>query len=307
MIYDVGIIGGASAGLTAAIYTARKKLNTIILTKQIGGQSLLTDSIENFPGFEQISGAEMIEKIRAQAEKYNNVDIKEDAIVEKISKTENIFTLSLIGGEIIQVRSVIIATGRSPRRLDVPGEKEFEKKGVTFCAICDAPFFEGKDVAVAGSGNSGLKSALDLIKYANKVYVLEYGDRIMGDEIMQEELRRSGKVEFILNVKIRELAGGNFMEKIIFQNRESEEKTELAVSGIFINVGWSPATGFLKGFVGLNNQGEVIVDHKTGQASVSGVFAAGDVADSKYKQCVIAAGEGATAALSAYEYLSGRL
>lgn len=306
MIYDVGIIGGASAGLTAAIYTARKKLNTIILTKQVGGQSLLTDSIENFPGFEQISGMEMTEKIRAQVEKYD-VKIQEGAAVEKISRIDNFFEILLIGGEVIQAKSVIIATGRSPRRLDVLGEKEFEKKGVTFCAICDAPFFEGKDVAVAGSGNSGLKSALDLIKYANKVYVLEYGDRIMGDEIMQEELRRSGKVEFILNAKIRELAGENFMEKIIFQNRESEEITELAVSGIFINVGWSPATGFLKGFIDLNDQGEIIVDHKTGQTSVPGVFAAGDVADSKYKQCVIAAGEGATAALSAYEYLSGRI
>lgn len=303
MIYDLIIIGGASAGLTAGIYAARKKLNAIILTKQVGGQSLLTETIENFPGFLTISGRELSVKMREQCEKYG-VQIKEGVEVEQIEKVGANFILKPKDGEKIETKSIVIATGKHHRKLGIPGEKEFENKGVAFCTICDAPMFGGKTVAVAGAGNSGLTAAWDLAKYAEKVYVMSYESEIAGDEWLQERLRKIGKVEFITDAEIKEIKGKNFVEKIVYDDTKAGVEKELAVSGVFINIGWVPMTGFLKGFVKLNEEGEIVINPATNETSVEGVFAAGDVTDIKYKQCIIAAGEGAKSALSAYEYLS---
>lgn len=297
MVYDVAIIGGGPAALTAGIYAARKKLKTIILTKQIGGQSLLAEYIENFPGFERISGQELIEKMRTQNEKYG-VEIRENGGAESIEKRGENFLIN----SIVEARSIIVATGKNPRRLNVPGEKEFEGRGISFCSTCDAPLFDKKEVAVIGGGNSGLAAALDLVKYANKVYVLKFTPKITGDEWMMEELKKTGRVEFIIDVEIKEIKGKKFVESVVYSNKDGEN--ELKIDGIFINIGWIPATEFLKEFVDLNKGGEIIVDPKTNETSVKGVFGAGDVTDVKYKQCVIAAGEGAKAALSVYKYLN---
>jgi len=303
MLYDLAIIGGATAGLSAAIYAGRKKLTTVILTKEIGGQSLLTETIENFPGFESISGRELIKKMEAQVKKYG-VEIKDGLEVESILKKEDFFEIKIKNFEdTFLVKSIIIATGKNYKRLNIPGEKEFENKGVSFCSICDAPLFQDKDVAVIGGGNSGLNSALDLLKYANKIFVLEAGPKIRGDELLQEKLKESGKVEFFVNVQPQEILGKNFVEKIVYNDLEKGEIKELEVGGVFINIGWEPATKFLKGFVNLNEWGEIIINPKTNESSVLGVFAAGDCTDTLYKQCVIAAGEGAKAALSVYNYL----
>lgn len=318
MIYDVIIIGGSPAGLTAGIYIARKKLNAVVLTKNVGGQCLLTDTIENFPGFDLISGRELSEKMRAQTEKYG-VSVKEGVEVESIEKKNGNFLINLKGEEKavkpplggltakqnMQARAIIIATGKSPNKLRISGEKEFENKGVSFCTTCDAPLFAGKDVAVIGGGNSGLNAALDLVKYANKVYILEYGPKIIGDELLQERLKQSGKAEFFVNAEAMEIRGDSFVEKIIYQDKKSGGTKEIFVGGVFVNAGWLPATGFLSTQCGvdLNEKREIIINPKTNETSVQGIFAAGDVTDVKYKQCVIAAGEGAKAALSAYEYL----
>mgnify|MGYP001560239340 CR=1 FL=1 len=302
MIYDLVIIGGATSGLTAGIYAARKKLNAVILTKEIGGQTLQTESIENFPGFEKISGPELIDKMKEQVLKYG-LPLKSGTEVKSISKIGDIFEIVANISDEIKAKSVIIATGKNPRRLNVPGEKEFENRGVVYCSTCDAPLFGGKTVVVAGGGNSGLNSAYDLLKYANNIYVMESDGKIRGDEFLQERLKMSGKVEFITGAEIKEIKGNGFMEKIVYFDKKSGQTKELAAQGIFVNIGWSPAVGFLKDFVKLNDYGEVIVDLKTNQTSVPGVFASGDVTDIKYKQCVIAASEGAKAALSAYDYL----
>ncbi len=303
MIYDVVIIGGASAGLTAGIYAARKKLNAIILTKQIGGQSLLAERIENFPGIESISGKDLIDNMRKQVEKYG-VSAREDEEVESIKKKGEVFLIKLRKGKDIEAKTIIVATGKSYRHLDIPGVKKFENKGVSFCTTCDAPFFEGKNVAVIGGGNSALNAALDLVKYANKIYVLARGPKIKGDELLQEKAKQSGKVEFLVNTELKEIGGSAFVEKIIYKDKEEEKEKELEVAGVFINIGWMPATGFLDNLVELNKEGEIIIDSKTNATSVKGIFAAGDVTDVKYKQCVIAAGEGAKAALSAANYLA---
>lgn len=302
MIYDVAIIGGASAGLTAGIYTGRKKLNTIMLTKKVGGQALLTNSIENYPGFDFVTGNELTNKTREQAEKYS-LEIKEGIEVEKIEKKKEVFYINTKNGEVFESKAIIIATGKNPRKLNVPGEKEFENKGVSFCATCDGPLFAGKDVAVIGGGNSGLENAVDLTKYANKVYIITHGPKFRGDEIFQENLRKSGKAEFILNGETLKIKGNDFVEGIVYKDKITGEEKELNVGGVFVSIGWIPATDFLKGFVDLNEYGEVIIDHKTTGASVPGVFAAGDVSDVLYKQFVVAAAEGAKAALSAHNYI----
>jgi len=293
MIYDVAIIGGGPAGLTAGIYAARKKLKTVILAKQIGGQPLLCDLIENYPGFEKISGKELIDKMLAQNKKYG-VEIREDEEIKTIAKQDDIFLINSL-----EAKTIIIATGRNPRRLNVPGEKEFEGKGVSYCTTCDAPLFAGKDVAVIGSGNSGLYSAGDLLKYAQKIYVLESLSKIMGDEWMAEELKKGGKVEFILGAEVKEIKGSKFVEKIIYNNDK-----EIDVGGVFISVGWIPAAGFAKDFLEMNEDGEIIIDPKTNETSVKGVFGAGDATNTKHKQLVVAAAEGAKAALSVYGYLA---
>lgn len=302
MTYDLIIIGGATTGLTAGIYAARKKLNALIVTEEVGGQTLLTDNIENYPGFESVSGHELINKIKNQVKKYG-LPIMEGKEVESVEKSGDLFAVKIKGGEALSAKTIIIATGKNPRRLNVPGENEFENKGVVYCSTCDAPLFGGKDVVVAGGGNSGLNSAFDLLKYANKIYVMESSDKFLGDEFLQEKLRQSDKVEFITNADIKEIKGGGFMEKVVYFDKKENKEKELTAQGIFVNIGWIPATNFIKGFVELNNWGEVVIDPKTNQTSVKGVFAAGDATDVKYKQCVIAAGEAAKAALSVYEYL----
>ena len=302
MIYDVVIIGGAMAALSAAIYAARKKIHTVILTAKIGGQSLLTDNIENYPGFKLISGGELIQKVKEQAENLG-VEIKEGKTIKEIKKSGDNFEVKAEDGEIFQTRAIIIATGKKPRHLNVPGEQEFIGKGVSFCSICDAPLFGGKDVVVVGGGNAGLESAMDLTKYANKIYVLEFSPKIMGDESTQEKLRQSGKTEFIANAQVKEIKGNKFAESLIYEDRQSGEKKELKAGGVFVNIGQIPATDFVKNTVQLNERGEIIIDPKTNQTSVKGIFAAGDATDIPFKQCVIAAGEGAKAALNVYNYL----
>ena len=302
MIYDLVIIGGATSGLTAGIYAARKKLNAVILTKEIGGQTLQTESIENFPGFEKISGSGLIDKIKEQVQKYG-LPIKSGVEVKSISKTDDIFEIAANIPDEIKAKSVIIATGKNPRRLNISGEKEFENKGVVYCSTCDAPLFGGKTVVVAGGGNSGLNSAFDLLKYAVKIYVMENSGKIIGDEFLQEKLKASGKVEFMTGVEIKEIKGGGFMEEIVYLDKKSGEEKALKAQGLFVNVGWSPSSAFAKGFLKTNEYEEIVIDLKTNETSVKGVFASGDVTDVKYKQCVIAAGEGAKAALSAYDYL----
>ncbi len=305
MIYDLAIIGGATSGLTAGIYAARKKLNAVILTKEVGGQTIQTESIENFPGFENISGTELIGKIKAQVLKYG-LPIKSGAGVSSISKKDGLFEIETEKNEKIISKSVIIATGKNPRRLNVPGEKEFENKGVVYCSTCDAPLFGGKDVVVAGGGNSGFGSAFDLLKYANNIFVMESMDKLKGDELMRDKLKASGKVVFMTSVDIKEVRGSKFLEEIVYLDKKTGEEKILKAQGLFVSVGWSPSSSFVKGFADVNEYGEIIINQKTNETSVGGVFASGDVTDIKHKQCVIAAGEGAKAALSAYEYLKNK-
>jgi len=300
MLYDLIIIGAGPAGLTAGIYAGRKKINAIILTKQIGDQSL-GYTIENYPGIPKIMGMELVEKMKEQVGKYG-IEIKENIAIKSIEKKNEKFLIKAESGS-FEAKAVIIATGKISKKLDVPGAREFENRGVSFCTICDAPLFAGKNVAVIGGGNTALISAMDLLPYAEKIYVLQHRERFIGDEIMQEKLKKSGKAELIVNAEISEIKGKNFVEKIIYEDLSLKNKKELEVGGVFVNIGHIPNISFVKNFLDLNEKEEIIIEPETTETSVKGIFAAGDVTNIPYKQYIIAAAEGAKSALSAYHYI----
>ena len=200
-------------------------------------------------------------------------------------------------------KSIIIASGRDPRPLEVPREKEFLGRGVSYCTTCDAPLFQDKTVAIIGGGNAGFEAALELTKYCPKIYILEVSSKVGADEINQERAKNSGKIEVILNAKVKEIKGKEKVTSLIYENLHKKEKKELPVEGVFVEIGSIPATGFLKDLVDFNEQDEIKINPKTCETKTPGLFAAGDVTDVKDKQIIVAAGEGAKAALSAYEYL----
>ncbi len=304
MIYDIIIIGADAAGLTAGIYAGRKKMKVVILTKQVGGQSFYSSNIENYPGFSSIFGAELISKTRSQVEKFG-MTIKEDAEVVSVEKENGGFSV-LANGEKYRAKSILIASGKKQRSLGVKGEEEFFGKGVSVCAICDAPFYQDKDVAVAGGGDSALESVYDLLKYARKIYLINHSEKFKGDEIMLANIKEIGKTEIITSGEIKKIMGTKFVESLVYEDLKTGKMKELKVGGVFVNIGHIPNSGFVKNLVKLNEIGEIVIDPKTNATSVPGIFAAGDVTDVKYKQFVIAAAEGAKALLSAAEYLKKR-
>jgi len=305
MLYDLIIIGGGPAGITAGIYAVRKKLNTLIITKEWGGQITRANEIQNWPGIKNISGIELINKMVDHLKAYDSVlEIREGKEVIDLEKKGDCFIVR-DNDEEFQAKAVIIATGKIPRSLNIPGEEKFKGKGVSVCATCDAPLFKDKVVAVIGGGNAGLDTALDLTKYASKVYVLEFLEQIKGDPITKEKLEKTGKVEFYTNVAAKEIKGDKFVESLIYEDRETGEDKELKVDGMFIAIGLAPNAGFAAGLVEFNEAGEIKVDSEN-KTKTPGLFAAGDITDVKYEQVIIACGEGAKAALSVYDYLKNR-
>lgn len=301
-IYDLIIIGGGPAGITAGIYAARKKIKTLMLTKDFVGQVGKTSSVENWPGADSISGIELIESFKSHIKQFDT-EIKSNEEVKKIKKEGAVFEVSTLKKDNFQAKTVIITSGRNPRPLKVPGEDQFMGKGVSYCSTCDAPLFQDKIVAIVGGGNSGFEAALDLEKYSPKIYILEFAPHVKADEVIQERARTSGKISVITNAIVKEIKGNNFVESLVYEDKVSKQPKELKVNGIFVEIGSLPATAFVKDVVDFNERGELKIDHKTCATKTPGLFAAGDVTDVKYKQIIIACGEGAKAALSAYGYL----
>jgi thioredoxin-disulfide reductase len=302
MIYDLIIVGAGPAGTSAGIYAARQKLKTLIISKDIGGQvAKKAVDIENYPGFEKISGPELIKIFENQLKK-NEVEIVTDEIL-KISKPENNFVLDTASGSKYEAAAVIVATGADPRPLEVQGEKEFIGKGVSYCSLCDGPVFRNKVVAVIGGGNSGFESASFLSNYVSKIYILEYSDKPKADLENQNLITRSGKAEIIINAKVLKFEGDGFLKTLVYQDTQTKEEIKLEVQGAFIEIGYSPATAFVKDLVEFSSRDEIMAETETFQTKTPGLFAAGDCNMGKYKQIVTAVGEGAKAALSAYEYI----
>jgi thioredoxin-disulfide reductase len=305
MNYDLIIIGGGPAAMSAGIYAARKKIKTLLIAKQLGGQPAEAWEIENYLGFEKISGVDLAQKFAGHLKKFSaDIEIRERESAEKITKrTANEFEVST-DKNIYQAKAIVVATGSSPRRLNIPGEEKFIGKGVVFCATCDAPLFSGKTVAVAGAGNSGMDAALQLTKYAKKIYLInKYPDLLKGDSLYAEQIKNSPLVEIMNNSLPKEIRGDKFVSGLIIENSQTKENKELSVEGIFVEIGSLPSLQFLGGLVEYNQKGEIIINHENNMSSCAGIFAAGDATNVPHKQIIIAAGEGAKAALGAYYYL----
>ncbi len=297
-VYDVIIVGAGIAGLTAALYASRQGLKTIVIGADLGGQLLLAPEIQNFPGFESIRGFELVRRVESQCRLYG-VEIVFDEVTE-LRREGGFFAVKCSSGEFKSL-ALILACGKAPKELGIPGERELKGRGVSYCVVCDAPLFKGRDVALVSWGQHGLEAADMLASHAKRVYWVFPGERPYEDEDAVRALLSRGNVELVPRAKPLAVKGERKVE-VLAVELASGERRELPVEGVFVEVGYEPRTGFLKGFVELNERGEVVVD-KECRASVPGVFAAGDVTDLPYKQAVIAAGMGATAALSAYRYI----
>lgn len=301
-LYDLIIVGGGPAGLSAAIYAGRRKLNTLIIAKSIGGQMGISDQIENYPGFDFITGFELAGKMFKQAQKWG-VAAKSGEI-EKIKKTKDGFAVFSREGKSFLAHALILSFGLTPRNLEVPGEKELQGRGVTYCATCDGPLFKNKVVAVVGGGNSALESVEYLSKLAQKVYLIHFKDKFSAVPALVERVRSLDNVEFLCCSRVEKINGANKLESVDLvdvQGKRGEQNVK--VDGLFVEIGYQAKTDWLKGFVKLNKQGEII-SSRDGETSRPGVFVAGDCSDSQYKQVVIAAGQGAIAALQAYNYIA---
>lgn len=299
--YDLIIIGAGPAGLSAAIYASRRNLSTLVITKQVGGLMIMTHQVENYPGFNEISGYDLMEKFKDQA-KHLNVEF-EFGEAQKISKEKNQFEVLLDNGKKFIGNSVLLAFGLSHRQLNVPGERELSGKGVNYCATCDGPLYRNKTVAVVGGGNSALDAALYLAGLAKKVYLINRTDQFRAESEMLKRARELSNVEIYCDTQISQIKGDKKVSGVeIYNSLKPELKEELDVEGVFIEIGYQPRTDWLKSFIDISPSGEIIVD-QNGNTSVEGIFAAGDCTNNKYKQIVIAAGDGAKASLEAYKYI----
>jgi len=297
-VYDVLVIGGGVAGLTAALYASRQGLKTMVVTIDVGGQLLTAPMIENFPAASPISGFELANSVLEQAKSFG-AEVSYDEVLE-LRGEKNGFRARTRGGMEYLARAVILAIGKKPRKLGVPGEDKLAGKGVSYCAVCDAPLYRGKRVAVVGWGEQAYEAASILRNYGNEVFVLYSGKPSPGSDLAKRIEELGAKI--IGGVRVEEIKGELMVKSVVFKDLESGEVKELEVDGVFVELGYTADTGWLKGFVKLNERGEIVVDELC-RTSREGVFAAGDVVDFPYKQAVIAAAQGAIAALSACNYL----
>ncbi len=300
-MYDLIIIGGGPAAITAGIYAARKKIKVLLITKDWGGQMVLAPDIDNYTGLSSIKGMELVNKMVAHL-KENELELKEDTEVTEISlKDKDIIEVKTKNGS-YQSKSLIFATGRTPRRINVEGEKEFTGKGISYCAVCDAPLYRDKVVAVIGGGNTGVNTALEVAKYASQVYIMGYRPVPPADEFLHREADEHPKITFYHNTTTLKFKGEQFIKSFVYLDKNDNKEKELEVDGVFITIGSNSNSSLLENVVELNEKKEIKIDcYNT--TSVKNIFAAGDVTDVSHKQIIIAAGEGAKAALNAYNYL----
>ena len=299
-MYELMIIGGGPAGIAAAVYAARKQLKTLLLTIDIGGQINNTWGIENYLGYQFIEGPELINKFQTQMSQFP-IDQKIGEKVSQLKKIKKGFEAITEAGNKYQARVVIFTTGKSPRKLGVPGEKELAGRGVTYCAICDGPVFAGQRVVVVGGGNSALEAALDMVKIAKHVDLVSL-TKLTGDPVLIDRLFGAKNLNTYIEYQTEEIKGKDLVEGVIIKDIKSGEKKTLNVTGVFIEIGMVPNSNAVKELIKLNKWGEVPVSCAC-ETTMPGLYAAGDVTDVPEKQIIVAAGEGAKAALQAHRYL----
>ena len=301
-LYDVTVVGSGPAAVSAGIYAARKGLNVAMVGVKIGGQVLDTNEIENIIGTVLTTGAKFAETLEKHL-KEHEIGFKEGHLVKEIKEDGKDKILVTDDGKSYKTKTVIVATGAKPRSLNIPGEAEYVGKGVHYCSTCDGPFYKGLDVAVIGGGNSGVEAALDLSGIAKSVTLIEFMPELKADKVLQEKLAEQPNVKTILNSATVRVNGNEFVESIVYKSRETDEEKTLNVEGMFVEIGLSPRSEVVKDLVETNKIGEIVINPENNSTSVAGIFAAGDVTNIRQKQIIIAMGEGAKAALGAFEYL----
>jgi alkyl hydroperoxide reductase subunit F len=299
-LYELIIVGGGPAGMTAAVYAARKKINTLLICKDIGGQVVTTSWIENYMGYQYVEGIELMDKFEQQLKQFP-IERQTGVEVNQVEVSKGGFTLKTGSGGSFKTKSVIVATGKKPRQLNVPGEKELLGRGVSYCAICDGPLFSGETVVVAGGGNSALEAVSDLLRIAVKVYsVTEVG--FTGDAVLIAKVENQDKLSVFNRYRIVEIRGSDKVEATVIESVQTGEQQVLEARGVFVEIGLIPNSSLVQGLNILNISHEIEINCKC-ETGIPGLFAAGDVTSTPEKQIIIAAGEGAKAALQAHRYL----
>lgn len=300
---DVAIVGGGPAGLTAGLYLCRAKIDAVLLELQLpGGQAVYSPMIENYPGFPQgIPGAELIEKMKEQADRFG-LETRTFAGVSRVINGGPEKGLEMEDGSVVRARAVVIASGRSPRKMGIPGEEEFSGRGISYCATCDGPLFRDRVVMVIGGGDAAVEESLHLAKFASRVIVVHRRDELRASEYLQERALSEPRLEFMWNSELAEIKGGQTVESAVVLNNQTGERREVPVAGVFFYVGNIPNTGFLGDLVELDDAGYIVTDERL-ETGMPGIFAAGDVRSNLFKQVILSAAEGALAALSAQRYL----
>jgi len=301
-MYDLIIIGGGPGGVAAGVYAARKKIKTALITDTFGGQSLVSNGIENWIGTKLISGFDLAKSLEEHLRAQKDIEIMDgDLVSGVVKKDDGTFSVTTRNGKTLETKNILLASGSRRKRLGVPGEDAFDGKGVVFCTTCDAPLFDGRTVAVVGGGNSALEGVEDLLQYASKIYLFVRSEVLRGDPVTQEKVKSNPKVEILWNSAIEEIHGATFVNGIKYKNVKNGESKELPLDGVFVEIGLVPNSDFVKDLVTLDAFGKVVVDHKTQQTSCPGIWAAGDVSDVLYDQNNISVGDSIKAVLNAYD------
>jgi len=301
-IYDVMILGAGAAGLSAGIYASRGKLDTLILSEGVtGGQVVLTNEIANYPGVEMIKGYELADIMKRQAKSFG-CTLKANVKIVSYRLAEEIKAVTLEDGRVFRAKAVILAPGGKPRSLNIPGEKEFEGRGISYCATCDADFFRDKRLIVVGGGNSALEEAVTLTHFASQVTIVHQFDHFQAFAHAVEQAERNPKISFVMGSELRAYVGNGTLQKVQVEQLKTGELTYLETDGVFVFIGYIPNTEAFQGLVKTNERGEFIVDQDM-RTSLPGVFAAGDCVAKRYRQVTTAVSDGTIAALSATEYI----
>lgn len=292
MTYDLIIIGGGPAGVSAGIYAARKRLKTLLITPDFGGQSTVSEGIENWIGTIKISGADLAKNLREHLMAYSGecLEVKEGEGAQDIFKNEHIFTVKTEKSE-YETKTVLIATGSTRRKLDIPGAIEFDNKGLTYCASCDGPLFAGQDVVVIGGGNAAFETSAQLLAYCKSVTLLNRSEHFKADEITVNKLKENPNFKIIVNAIPKEIKGDKFVKSIVWENSQTKEVSEIETPAVFVEIGLIPTTYFAKNILNLNEFGQIKVDPRNQKTDVEGIWAAGDCTDGLYHQNNIASGD----------------
>ena len=308
MTYDLIILGGGPAGTAAAVYAARKQLKTLLIAEEFGGQSTVSPDIQNWVGTVSISGTDLAKDFKKHVEAYKGefLEIQEGERVEGISKDGDTFTVHTSKDTKHESRSILVATGASRRKLTVPGAEEFENKGVVYCASCDGPLFADQDVVVIGGGNAGFESAAQLLQYAKSVTLLQRSDKYKADEITVEKVLGHENMTGLVNAEIKEIKGKQFVTGVTYTDKISGEDKELAITGVFVEIGLVPNTSYVEGVVDMDEYKRIVIDPWTQRSSVDGIWAAGDCSNVHYHQNNIAAGDAVKALEDIYLWLNAK-